>query len=47
MLSQHFGIPFRRRLNLIGRVLVEQWQRTGSLSFPLYGVIIELMGLNT
>jgi ATP-binding cassette subfamily B protein len=47
MLSQHFGMFFRRRPNLICRILVDQLQRTGSLSFPLYGVIVEAIGLHT
>ncbi len=44
MLSQHFGMPFRR--DVIRRILIDQLQRTGSLSLPLAGAISELMGLN-
>ncbi|MEA5534022.1 peptidase domain-containing ABC transporter [Crocosphaera sp. XPORK-15E] len=44
MLSQYFGMPYRR--DVIRRILVEQLQRTGSLSLPLCGAITELMGLN-
>jgi HlyB family type I secretion system ABC transporter len=44
MLSQHFNLPFRR--DVIRRVLVNQMERTGSLSLELCGVVAELMGLN-
>ncbi|GBF79452.1 peptidase domain-containing ABC transporter [Aphanothece sacrum] len=44
MLSQYFGMPFRR--DVIRRILKEQIERTGSLSLPLCGAITELMGLN-
>jgi ATP-binding cassette subfamily B protein len=43
MLSKYFGMPFRKEV--IQRVLNEQIQRTGSLSMPLCGAIVELMGL--
>ncbi|HAC62036.1 MAG TPA: type I secretion system permease/ATPase [Cyanothece sp. UBA12306] len=43
MLSQYFGMPFRR--DVIRRILADQLQRTGSLSLPLCGAIVELMGL--
>ncbi len=44
MLSQYFGMPFRR--DVIRRILADQLQRTGSLSLPLCGAVVELMGLN-
>jgi ATP-binding cassette subfamily B protein len=44
MLSKHFNMPFRKEV--IRRVLGEQIQRTGGLSLPLSGAIVELMGLN-
>ncbi|ACK64619.1 cyclic nucleotide-regulated ABC bacteriocin/lantibiotic exporter [Rippkaea orientalis PCC 8801] len=44
MLSQYFGMPFRR--DVIRRILADQLQRTGNLSLPLCGAIVELMGLN-
>jgi ATP-binding cassette subfamily B protein len=44
MVSKYFGMPFRKEV--INRVLNEQMERTGSLSMPLCGAIVELMGLN-
>ncbi|GAB4227465.1 MAG: hypothetical protein Kow0049_07650 [Stanieria sp.] len=44
MLSRYFKMPFRKEV--IRRVLGEQIQRTGGLSLPLSGAIVELMGLN-
>ncbi|PSB06612.1 type I secretion system permease/ATPase [Pleurocapsa sp. CCALA 161] len=44
MLSKHFGMPFRKEV--IKRVLVEQLERSPTLSLPLCGGISELMGLN-
>ncbi|NES82966.1 MAG: cyclic nucleotide-binding domain-containing protein, partial [Moorea sp. SIO2B7] len=44
MLSQYFGMPFRKEV--IRRVLAEQLQRNNNLSLPLCGAIVELMGLN-
>lgn len=44
MVSKYFGMPFRREVIL--RVLAEQMQRTGSISLPLCGAVVELMGLN-
>lgn len=45
MLSQYFGMPFRKEI--IQRFLSEQIQKTGTLSLPLCGSISELMGLNS
>lgn len=44
MLSQYFGMPYRR--DVIRRILADQLQRTGNLSLPLCGAIVELMGLS-
>ena len=44
MLSKHFGMPFRR--DVIKRIVKDQIQRSGNLSLPLCGAIVELMGLN-
>lgn len=44
MLSQSFGMPFRREV--IRRVVTDQVNRHGSLSLNLCGAIVELMGLN-
>ena len=44
MLSQSFGMPFRREV--IRRVVTDQVERHGSLSLNLCGAIVELMGLN-
>ncbi len=44
MVSKYYGMPFRKEV--INRVINEQMQRTGALSMPLCGAIVELMGLN-
>jgi ATP-binding cassette, subfamily B, bacterial HlyB/CyaB len=44
MLSQYFGMPFRKEV--IRRIITDQLQRSESLSLPLCGAIAELMGLN-
>lgn len=44
MLCQHLNIPFRR--DVIRRVLVNQSERTGSLSLELCGAVAEFIGLN-
>jgi ATP-binding cassette subfamily B protein len=44
MLSQYFGMPFRR--DVIRRVLAEQLDRSEKISLPVAGAIAELMGLN-
>ncbi len=43
MLSKYFGMPFRREV--IGRVIAEQIDRTGTISLPACGAIAELLGL--
>ncbi len=43
MISKYFGMPFRKEV--INRVLNEQMQRTGSITMPLCGAVVELMGL--
>jgi HlyB family type I secretion system ABC transporter len=43
MLCQHLGMPFRREV--IRRVLVNQYDRTGSISLQLCGAVGELIGL--
>ncbi|MFW6264230.1 MAG: peptidase domain-containing ABC transporter, partial [Cyanobacteriota bacterium] len=43
MLSQYFGMPFRREV--IQRVLNDQVRRTGTFSLQLGGAVAELMGL--
>ncbi|WP_017327791.1 peptidase domain-containing ABC transporter [Synechococcus sp. PCC 7336] len=43
MLSQYFNLPFRR--DVVKRVLVNQQQRTGSISLQACGAIAELVGL--
>lgn len=43
MLSQYWKMPFRR--DVLRRALVNQTQRTGSLSLQFCGAIAELMGL--
>lgn len=45
MLCQYFGMPFRK--DIIRRVVSDQLERMGSLSLPLCGAIVELMGLNS
>jgi ATP-binding cassette subfamily B protein len=45
MLAKYFRVPFRK--DVVRRILVDQLQRTGSLSLPLCGAIAELMGLNS
>lgn len=45
MLCQYFGMPFRR--DIIRRIVTEQLERLGSLTLPLCGAIVELMGLNS
>jgi ATP-binding cassette subfamily B protein len=44
MLSQYFGMPFRREV--VQRILSDHLQRSGSLSLQLAGALAELMGLN-
>ncbi len=44
MLSQYFGMPFRR--DVIRRIVSDQLKQSDSLSLPLCGAIVELMGLN-
>ena len=44
MLSQYFGMPFRKEV--IRRVLADQLNRQGSLSLNTCGAVAELMGLN-
>jgi CRP-like cAMP-binding protein len=43
MLSKYFGMPFRKEV--IGRVIAEQIDRTGTISLPACGAISELLGL--
>ncbi len=43
MLSQYFGMPFRR--DLLRRTITEQYGRVGSMPLQLGGAIGELMGL--
>ena len=43
MISQHFGMPFRR--DIIRRILTNQRDRIGQLSLPLAGKVAEFMGL--
>ncbi|MEL6384946.1 MAG: ABC transporter transmembrane domain-containing protein [Cyanobacteria bacterium J06626_18] len=45
MVSQHFGMPFRR--DIIRRILTNQRDRIGQLSLPLAGKVAEFMGLKT
>jgi ATP-binding cassette, subfamily B, bacterial HlyB/CyaB len=45
MLSQYWRMPFRR--DVLRRALVNQNQRTGSISLQFCGAIAELMGLTT
>lgn len=44
MLSQYFGMPFRR--DVIRRIVSDQLQHSELLSLSLCGAIVELMGLN-
>lgn len=44
MLSQYFGMPFRKEV--IRRIVADQLVRSENLSLPLCGAIAELMGLN-
>ncbi len=44
MLCQHFNMPFRR--DVIKRVLVNQMERTGTVSLELCGAVAEMMGLH-
>ena len=44
MLSQHFGMPFRK--DMIRRVIANQQSRSGNLSLQHCGAISELMGLS-
>jgi ATP-binding cassette subfamily B protein len=43
MLTQYFGMPFRREV--IRKVLLTQQQRIGSISLPACGAVAELLGL--
>ena len=45
MLAQHLGMPFRR--DVLRRALVNNFQRTGSISIQLCGALAELMGLTS
>ncbi|MGI0484497.1 peptidase domain-containing ABC transporter [Pantanalinema rosaneae CENA516] len=45
MISQHFGVPFRR--DTVRRVVANQLERVGSLSLPFCGAVAELLGLTT
>lgn len=45
MLAQHLKIPFRR--DVLRKALVNQFDRTGSISLQLCGAIAELMGLTS
>jgi len=44
MLCQYFNIPFRK--DIVRRVLVNQMQRTGSISLELCGAVAEMIGLH-
>ncbi|HEY9644724.1 MAG TPA: peptidase domain-containing ABC transporter, partial [Chroococcidiopsis sp.] len=44
MLCQHFNIPFRR--DVVKRILVNQFDRTGGLTLELCGAVAEFVGLN-
>jgi HlyB family type I secretion system ABC transporter len=44
MLCQHLNVPFRR--DIIKRVLLNQLQRTGSISLELCGAVSEMIGLH-
>jgi ATP-binding cassette subfamily B protein len=44
MLCQHFEIPFRK--DVIRRALLNQMERTGSLTLELCGAVAEFVGLN-
>ncbi len=43
MLSQYWGMPFKK--DVLKRTLVNNYQRTGSISIELCGAVAELMGL--
>ncbi|MBE9202361.1 peptidase domain-containing ABC transporter [Synechocystis salina LEGE 06099] len=45
MISQYFGMPFRR--DIIQRIVTEEIKRSEALSLPICGAIIELMGLTS
>lgn len=45
MISQHFGVPFRR--DTVRRVVANQLERVGSISLPFCGAVTELLGLTT
>lgn len=45
MLSQHWGLPYRR--DVLKRALANSFERTGSISLQLCGAIAELMGLTS
>ncbi|MBD2775712.1 peptidase domain-containing ABC transporter [Iningainema tapete] len=45
MLSQHWDMPWRR--DVIKRALVNNYQRTGTVSIELCGAVAELMGLKS
>ncbi|MFN9173388.1 MAG: peptidase domain-containing ABC transporter [Synechocystis sp.] len=45
MISQYFGMPFRR--DVIQRIVTEEIKRNQALSLPVSGAIIELMGLTS
>ncbi|MEY2983841.1 MAG: hypothetical protein RLZZ568_458 [Cyanobacteriota bacterium] len=45
MISQYFGMPFRR--DVIQRIVTEEIKRNQVLSLPVCGAIIELMGLTS
>lgn len=45
MISQYFGMPFRR--DVIRRIITEEIQRSEVISLPVAGAITELMGLTS
>ncbi len=45
MISQYFGMPFRR--DIIQRIVTEEIKRSQALSLPVCGAIVELMGLTS
>jgi HlyB family type I secretion system ABC transporter len=45
MLAQHLGMPFRR--DVLRRALINNKERTGSISIQLCGALAELMGLTS
>lgn len=43
MVAQYFGMPFRR--DVVRRVLIEQFERNGTISIQVCGAIADMMGL--